>query len=300
MVCDCPCRPTSASQVYIYIHMSMRFITVSMHLQVIGATVLCQSDLLSLLPQSCVNKVDYCLYVLANHRWHSSVTATMKLANIWLQKNRRRGNNFAWCDSSCWQIRGISPALRLFGDVDKFAKFLKSLPNIHQIYPNVFFFRQTFSIHLAITIQWQWCLLYFLYTYNSFPPQCCLSKPMASYYLYTYKSLLPLCGVSLNLQDIFCHSSVSIRLTFRMVYLHVPILYATVMSLTFLTTPWHPDVLCYHSTASVSLPFEFLVIIVLCPTISQLKDVATFIIIMEKKKNSFIKKYIYLLVVKTL
>ena len=36
MVCDCPCRPTSASQVYIYIHMSMRFITVSMHLQVIG------------------------------------------------------------------------------------------------------------------------------------------------------------------------------------------------------------------------------------------------------------------------
>ena len=86
MVCDCPCRPTSASQVYIYIHMSMRFITVSMHLQVIGATVLCQSDFLSLLPQSCVNKVDYCLYVLANHRWHSSVTATMKLANIWLQK----------------------------------------------------------------------------------------------------------------------------------------------------------------------------------------------------------------------
>ena len=212
----------------------------------------------------------------------------------------RRGNNFAWCDSSWWQIRGISPALRLFGDVDKFAKFLKSLPNIHQISPNVFIFRQTFSIHLAITIQWQWCLLYFLYTYNSFPPQCCWSKPMASYYLYTYKSLLPLCGVSLNLQDIFCHSSVSIRLTFRMVYLHVPILYATVMSLIFLTTPWHPDVLCHHSTASVSLPFEFLVIIVLCPTISQLKVVAAFINIMGKKKNSFIKKYIYLLVVKTL
>ena len=78
MVCDC--RPTSASQVYIYIHMSMRFITLSMHLH-----------FLSLLPQSCVNKVDYCLYVLyVNHRWHSSVTATMKLANIWLQKNRRR------------------------------------------------------------------------------------------------------------------------------------------------------------------------------------------------------------------
>ena len=72
------------------------------------------------------------------------------------------------------------------------------------------------------------------------------------------------------------------------------------LSLIFLTTPWHPDVLCYHSTASVSLPFEFLVIIVLCPTISQLKVVATFINIMEKKINSFIKKYIYLLVVKTL
>ena len=170
----------------------------------------------------------------------------------------RRGNNFAWCDSSWWQIRGISPALRLFGDVDKFAKFLKSLPNIHQISPNVFFLRQTFSIHLAITVQWRWCLLYFLYTYNSFPPQCCLSKPMASYYLYTYKSLLPLCGISLNLQDIFCHSSVSIRLTFRMVYLHLPILYATVMSLIFLTTPCHSDVLCYHSTASVSLPNSLL------------------------------------------
>ena len=33
---------------------------------------------------------------------------------------------------------------------------------------------------------------------------------------------------------------------------------------------------------------------------SQLKVVETFINIMEKKKNSFIKKYIYLLVVKTL
>ena len=94
----------------------------------------------------------------------------------------------------------------------------------------------------------------------------------------------------------FCHSSVSIRLTFRMVYLHVglPILYATVMSLIFLSTPWHPDVLCYHSTASVSLPFEFLVIIVLCPTISQLKVVATFIIIMEKKKTVSLKNiFIY-------
>ena len=103
MVCDCTCRPTSASQVYIYIQVSMRFTTVSMHLQVTGATVLCQLDLLSFLPQSCVNKVDYYLYVLANHCWHSSVsikrlsahlylqvTATMKLANIRLQKNRRR------------------------------------------------------------------------------------------------------------------------------------------------------------------------------------------------------------------
>ena len=49
----------------------------------------------------------------------------------------------------------------------------------------------------------------------------------------------------------YCHSSLSIRLTFRIVYLHLPILYATVMSLIFLTTPLHPDVLCYHSTVSV-------------------------------------------------
>ena len=168
-----------------------------------------------------------------------------------LSPTARRGNNFAWCDSSWWQIRGISPAWRLFGDVNKFAKFSKSLPNIHQISPNVFFFRQTFSVHLAITIRWQLCLLYFLYTYNSFPPQCCLSKPMASYYLYTYKSLLPLCGVS-KLTSPYCHSSVSIRFTFRMVYLHLPIIYATVVSLIFLTTPLHSDVLCYHSTVSIA------------------------------------------------
>ena len=82
---------------------------VGLHLQVKStSTFMCQLDLLlylctykSLLPQSCVNKVDYCLYVLANHRWHNSVsirrlsahlylqvTATMKLTNIWLQKNR--------------------------------------------------------------------------------------------------------------------------------------------------------------------------------------------------------------------
>ena len=45
---------------------------------------------------------------------------------------------------------------------------------------------------------------------------------------------------------------------------------------------------------------EFLVIIVLCPTMSQLKVVATITNFMEKEKNSFIKKYIYSLVVKTL
>ena len=79
MVSDCSCRPTSASQVYIYIDVSMRFITVSMHLQVTGATVPCQLVFFlliytkSFLPQSCVNKVDYCLYALANHCWHSSV-----------------------------------------------------------------------------------------------------------------------------------------------------------------------------------------------------------------------------------
>ena len=89
MVCDCPCRPTSASQVYIYIHMSMGFITVSMHLQVIGATVLCQSDFLSLLPQSCVNKVDYCTCKSSLtqfcHCYHEigEYMATKKSAKIW-------------------------------------------------------------------------------------------------------------------------------------------------------------------------------------------------------------------------
>ena len=180
---------------------------------------------------------------------------------------------------------------------------LTNLRNSWNLYQTFTKFPQTFSSFAKpslFTLLSQYSGNYVYCTFFTLTPQCCLSKPMAAYYLYTYKSLLPLCGVSLNLQDIFCHSSVSIRLTFRMVYLHVPILYATVMSLIFLTTPGHPDVLCYHSTASVSLPFEFLVIIVLCPTISQLKVVATFINIMEKKKTSFIKKYIYLLVVKTL
>ena len=129
----------------------------------------------SLLPQSCVNKVDYCPYALANHCWHSSVsikrlsahlqlqiTATMKLANIWLQKimedlakqlspTVRRWKKFAWCDSSWWQIRGIPPSWILFGDIDKFAKFLKSSPNIHQVSPNVFLFRQTFSVFTLLS-----------------------------------------------------------------------------------------------------------------------------------------------------
>ena len=39
MVSDCSCWPKSANQVYIYIHVSMRIITISMHLQVTGATV---------------------------------------------------------------------------------------------------------------------------------------------------------------------------------------------------------------------------------------------------------------------
>ena len=42
MVSDCSYKPTSASQVYIYIHVSMTFITVSMYLEVTGATVPCQ------------------------------------------------------------------------------------------------------------------------------------------------------------------------------------------------------------------------------------------------------------------
>ena len=73
MVSDCSSSPTSASQVYIYIHVSMRIITVSMHLQITGATLPSQLVVFmliytkSLLPQSCVNKVDYCLYALANH-----------------------------------------------------------------------------------------------------------------------------------------------------------------------------------------------------------------------------------------
>ena len=71
MVSDCSYKPTSASQVYIYIHVSMTFITVSMYLEVTGATVSINFFLLiytkSLLPQSCVNKVDYCPYAIANH-----------------------------------------------------------------------------------------------------------------------------------------------------------------------------------------------------------------------------------------
>ena len=156
---DCSCRPTSASQVYIYIHVSMRFITVSMHLQVTDATVPCQLVLFlliytkSLLPQSCVYKVDYCLYALANHCWHSSVSIKRLSAHLHLQVTTkqlsptvRRSNKFAWCDSSWWQIRGTSPGWRLLWDIDKFAKLLKSTPQIPQISPNVYLFRQTFSV----------------------------------------------------------------------------------------------------------------------------------------------------------
>ena len=74
-------------------------------------------------------------------------------------------------------------------------------------------------------------------------------------HVYIYKSLLPQFCVNKVHSCLStptspcCHRGVSI--TFRMVYLHLPILYATVMSINFLTTPLHPDVLCYHCTVSV-------------------------------------------------
>ena len=73
--------------------------------------------------------------------------------------------------------------------------------------------------------------------------------------LYTYKSLLPqFCVNKVHLclstpTSPCCHSGVSI--TFCMVYLHLPILYTTVMSITFLATPFHSEVLCYQSTVAV-------------------------------------------------
>ena len=73
--------------------------------------------------------------------------------------------------------------------------------------------------------------------------------------LYTYKSLLPQFCVNKVHSCLStptspcCHSGVSI--TFCMVYLHLPILYAIVMSITVLTTPLQSDVLCYHYTVSV-------------------------------------------------
>ena len=95
----------------------------------------------------------YCVIVLIYTSLQ--VTATMKLANIWLQKNRRRfgktfvtnccrWNKFAWCDSSWWQIRGILPGWRLYDDIDKLAKFLKSSPNIHQIPQTASYFAKLF------------------------------------------------------------------------------------------------------------------------------------------------------------
>ena len=67
----------------------------------------------------------------------------MKLANIWLQKI---GEDLA---------KQLSPtvvdAINLRGDIDKFEKFLKSLLNIHQTSPNVFLFRQTFSVFTLLS-----------------------------------------------------------------------------------------------------------------------------------------------------
>ena len=77
--------------------------------------------------------------------------------------------------------------------------------------------------------------------------------------LYTYKFLLPqFCVNKVHLclsthTNPCCHSGVSI--TFRLVYLHLLILYATVMSITFLSTPLHPDVL-FLSQYSVSIFFS--------------------------------------------
>ena len=176
MVFDCSCRPTSACQVYVYIHVSMTFITVSMYFEVTGATVPCQ------LVFFCSSTLRPCYH---SHVSIRLITVHMHLQNIadtvmfrksvlvliytskallpwnWriysykniiedlakqLSPTVRRWKKFAWCDSSWWQIRGISPGWRLFGDIDKFAKFLISSTNIYQVSPNVFLFRQTFSV----------------------------------------------------------------------------------------------------------------------------------------------------------
>ena len=167
----------------------------------------------------------------------------------------RRGNNFAWCDSSWWQVRRISQALRLFGDVDKFAKFLKSLPNIHQISPNVFFFRQTFSIHLANTLQWQLCLLSFslhlqlisttmlfkqAYGFllsSSWPlilPQFCVNKVTVSYGIFTLTNPLCHCHVT----NLFYHPLTPIRSMLSQYSFSV-------------FTVWIP---CYHSALPYHVP----------------------------------------------
>ena len=92
--------------------------------------------------------------------------------------------------------KGISPGWRLYGDIDKFEKFLKSSPNIHQISPNVVLFRQTSSV---VTL---------LSQYGGNDVSCSFFTLISSFYhnavqtglqllnIYTYKSRLPLCGVN--------------------------------------------------------------------------------------------------------
>ena len=157
-------------------------------------------------------------------------------------------------------------------------------------------------------------------------------------HVYIYKSLLPQFCVNKVHSCLStptspcCHRGVSI--TFRMVYLHLPILYATVMSINFLTTPLHPDVLSYHCTVSVYF-FHYPSIAPCCmmsikflttpvhrqsTVLSWYLDIFTVWIscyhsavpyhvptssrsnlyFKQKKKNCFIKTSIYPLVVKTL
>ena len=152
----------------------------------------------------------------------------------------------------------------------------------------------------AARMPWQWSLCMSLYTYKSLLPQFCVNKVHSC--LSTPTSPC-------------CHSGVSI--TFRMVYLHLPILYATAMSITCLTTPLHPDVLCYHCTVSVDVDNLYYytctqsvrsVVVIhrslyslnslllqscALPCMSQLQVIATLINIMQKKqqvslKNQFI------------
>ena len=108
-------------------------------------------------------------------------------------------------------------------------------------------YTRTSPYHCAVSITFSKC--------PSIPIRSCYNSMMSKRFLISYKSLLPqLCINKVNSclstpTSPCCHSGVSI--TFSVIYLHLPILYATVMSIIFLTTPLHPDVLCYHCTVSV-------------------------------------------------